>query len=123
MAPQPLTNRTDYIGSILASACLVHCLVLPLALIFVPSLTLLASEAIHELLVPLTIFNTIISLFFCRRDDNKEWVIPILFGVGIGLTLLSLAADIMMILAGIVLLTAHYLNYKRCKKQQCCNSH
>lgn len=118
-----IINKTDKVGAFIASACLIHCLVLPLLLVFVPTIGISNYEWAHDILVPLTLFNTALSMYFCRNDFKQNRIIPVLFWIGLILTTASLYHDFLMVVAGFVILTAHYLNYKRCKAQQCCNHH
>lgn len=91
--PSPRARTADIAGITLSSACLVHCLVLPLALLAAPALGawLCPPEWVHAAILLLALPAALIAMSDGWRR-HRRWAPSVLAGMGIGLLTLGLAA-------------------------------
>jgi len=120
---------TDQLAIGLSSLCAIHCLVLPILLTLLPSLTglPLESEAFHVWMVIAVVPTSIYGLTMgCKQHKRYP-----LLGLGmIGITLLLLAIGLgedrigeigekgLTLLGAFLVATGHWFNYKLCKAAQ-----
>ena len=118
----------------LSALCAIHCLLLPVALVVLPSLAVLPfdDEHFHQLLVVVVLPTSLFALGMgCRR--HHQW--RIFAWGGAGLLVLTLAAllgheilgehlEKVVTLTGTSLVAAgHFMNYRRCRAVNCQHEH
>ncbi len=127
--PSPRARTADLAGIALSSACLIHCLALPLALLIAPALGgwLALPEWLHAAILLLALPAALVAMTDGWRN-HRRWTAPLLAASGLGLLALGLAAhegglaaaapetaDRLFSSAGAVaLVTAHLLNWRLC---------
>lgn len=119
----------DRLGICLSGLCVVHCILTPIILIFLPALPFLASPLVHQLLAIILPFIAIAAFVpgWRRHRDAR------IFAWGIcGLALLVFAAfspggilttlqeTLISIIGSAALIHAHLINRRLC---QCCSTH
>lgn len=125
--PSPRARAADLAGIALSSACLVHCLALPLALLVAPALGgwLRLPEGLHAAILLLALPAALVAMTDGWRR-HRRWTAPLLAAAGLLLLALGLAAherwlaaadpqfaDRLFTSAGaIALVTAHLLNWR-----------
>ena len=125
--PSPRARTADLAGIALSSACLVHCLALPLALLVAPALGnwLRLPDGLHRAILLLALPAALIAMADGWRR-HRRWTAPLLAAAGLGLLALGLAAherwlavadaetaDRLFSSAGaIALASAHLLNWR-----------
>ncbi|MEM7383277.1 MAG: MerC domain-containing protein [Bacteroidota bacterium] len=124
-------NYTDKIAISLSLLCTIHCLVFPILLVLVPSLTALSIMddcLFHQWMLvgvlPTSLFALTVG---CRK--HRQWPLLIL-GLA-GVSLLSLTAfwghdlfgckgeKYMTLFGSCLVVIAHFLNYRQCQKRSC----
>lgn len=125
--PSPRARTADLAGIALSSACLIHCLALPLALLIAPALGgwLALPEWLHAAILLLALPAALIAMTDGWRN-HRRWTPLLLAAAGLGLLALGLAAhegwlaaadpetaDRLFSSAGaIALASAHLLNWR-----------
>lgn len=113
-----------------SAVCAVHCLILPVLLVFAPALTSMFfnHEQFHLFLMFLVLPTSIIALFMGCKQHGDHHVV--LIGT-IGLVIISLTAMIspyyhsellekgFTLLGAVLIAVSHYLNMKRCTPTHC----
>ncbi|HVK60147.1 MAG TPA: MerC domain-containing protein [Bdellovibrionales bacterium] len=120
----------DKLGICLSGLCLVHCLLTPVVLIALPSLTLVSFESHHIFHEVLLVILPIVALAafipgFRRHGDKRVffWSVPALALMAVAVTVFHDAIWIqagLTITGSILLIKAHMLNRHLCA---CCESH
>ncbi|WP_194955100.1 MerC domain-containing protein [Sphingopyxis solisilvae] len=126
--PSPRARAADLVGIALSSACLVHCLALPLALLVAPALGgwLRLPEWLHAAILMLALPAALIAMAEGWRR-HRRGTAPLFAAAGVGLLAFGLAAhegwlttanpetaDRLFSSAGaIALVTAHLLNWRQ----------
>lgn len=120
----------DSMGLLLSSACMIHCLALPILITLFPIIegALLEEQQFHALFLILVLPTSATALTLgCRR--HRDWITG---GVGaVGMTILVLAAfwghdwlgltgeRLATMLGGAILASGHILNFRRCHELDC----
>jgi uncharacterized membrane protein len=122
---------TDKVSIGLSTLCAIHCLVLPLLLLMLPSLvgTQLASEAFHTWMLIAVIPTSLYALTMgCKKHKRLQFLF---IGMS-GLVLLSspvflgheivneFSEKILTLLGAGLMVLAHWKNFSLCKKHQEC---
>lgn len=126
------TEAVDRVGIVISALCCIHCMAIPLLVIFAPSLgSLFENPWVHLLSLGLVIplgFFAFISKF--KVHENKT---PLIIGI-IGMSLLflghlghelfssDLGAQIELVasvVGGLSLVTAHIINIRLCRCHSC----
>ena len=116
----------DLTAIILSALCALHCLFIPLALLFVPSLAayFFAQEAFHQILLFFIIPISIIAMFLGCRKHKKYNIF--LYGI-IGIVFLLISAFwghdlfgesgeiILTIFGSSIISVGHFKNQRHCK--------
>ncbi len=110
----------DGIGIGLSSLCLAHCLLLPLAIVAIPAISvgILASEWVHWLLLALALPISLYA-FWRGRRHHQQWQ-PGAFGLtGLALMLCAVALPVgeimetvLTVIGAILLATGHVVNQR-----------
>ncbi|HEY8388851.1 MAG TPA: MerC domain-containing protein [Parasegetibacter sp.] len=123
----------DAIGIATSVACAIHCALLPL---FLTSLPLFGIEIIHNhefeaFMIGLAFVIGAVSLFHGYRKHHHSWVPMIVFTAGFCFLVLKQLAHFdqiihelelpFLIIAVVGIVTAHYLNYRLCRKAGHCH--
>ncbi|MGB0372046.1 MAG: MerC domain-containing protein [Opitutales bacterium] len=128
-------QRTIDVAAIALSVlCAIHCVIFPLAVIFLPMLgsSFMSHEAFHKWMLFGVLPTSIISVSMgCRRHKDR-----IVFAMAtIGLALITVAAlwghDLFghdgevaaTVIGGIILATSHFRNFKICRDAECDHGH
>jgi putative Mn2+ efflux pump MntP len=126
----PVSTHIDKAAIGLSFACTVHCLLLPIALLMVPTLaaSTFGDERFHQWMLIAVLPTSLIALAMgCRQHHNKSVLI-----IGLlGLTTLSLAIflghdllgdmgeKIASVLGASLIALGHFKNHTLCKHAQC----
>ena len=117
--PSHVTQRADILAIGFAGICFLHCLLVPVLVSLAPTLSLLSNEWIHKGVVLATIP---VSLFVFGRSMSDRGTYATLFGMMVGLTLLTVAGFVeaahdyevpLTVLGSIALMTSHGWHWKR----------
>lgn len=117
---QPGLSRLDRWGIVLSSLCLVHCILLPVALALLPAVaaTVPGDAWVHPVLIALALPVTGTALWRGFRQHRSAG--PFLIGVaGLGLIASALLfretalEQILTVLGGLTVSAAHILNWRR----------
>lgn len=122
----------DFFGGALSLGCMFHCALTPFALILFPALssTIFIDEVFHQMLIWFVLPTSLISFSLgCHRHRKSEIVWLGCTGLGLlaltaffGHDLLGETGEkLATFAAGLILAKSHFLNYRECKKQHCCN--
>ncbi len=118
----------------LSFVCTIHCLALPLLLLFLPSLTALnlMGEAFHYWMLMVVVPVSLVALSIgCKKHKNLK----ILLISTIGLMLMVAAAlaghdlldevgeKIMTLMGAMCIAIGHYFNHRLCQKRTDCDCH
>jgi hypothetical protein len=114
----------------LSVVCAIHCLLLPLALVLIPSMAVLpiADERFHQLLVVLVLPTSLFALTIgCRR--HRQWRVMVCGALGLTVLLLTVLAGHEMLgefgeksltlLGAILVAISHIINFRQCKTTKC----
>lgn len=125
-----LTGWLDRLGISLSTVCLAHCLAIPVLLTLMPMTQLgwLSEELFHDILLTIILPTSVIALGLgCHR--HRQWQIFLMGFVGLGLLIslavmphdsLSLMTErAVTVVAGCLLVIAHYMNFSRCQHLDC----
>jgi len=126
-------QRLDKLAISISSLCIVHCLLLPIGIVLVPSIGLqtLADEAFHQMLVVAVLLTSCSALFMgCRR--HKVWrvlawgvsglfllIAAVLFGHDFG----ELFEKGLTLIGSLFVIIGHVQNYRLCKQLACTHNH
>ena len=117
----------------ISGLCIAHCLVLPIALVLAPSVTLLtvlSDEMFHKLLILLVLPTSIFALTLgCRR--HKNFVVVGLASVGLmtlcfaalfGHDFVGEGLEKLFTMVGAILVAlSHFFNFRLCQLKNCQN--
>jgi hypothetical protein len=126
-----LSTNFDKAAIGISTLCLVHCLLLPIALALLPSMALLATlsdEAFHLLLVALVMPTSIVALTLgCRR--YRSWQVLALGTTGLAILILTAlyAHDLLgeeleklsTVLGALLVAASHIQNFRLCTQKEC----
>nr|WP_239031145.1 MerC domain-containing protein [Pseudoalteromonas sp. MMG024] len=122
-------QRLDKLAISISSLCIMHCLLLPIGIVLIPSigLQMLADEAFHQMLVVSVLLTSCSALFMgCRR--HKAWRV---LGWGLSGLLLLIAAILfghdfgelfekgLTLIGSLFVIIGHIQNYRLCKQLEC----
>ena len=128
----PLMNlkvNWDGLGIATSLACAIHCAVLPLILTTLP---LFGINIIHNLvfewvMIIAALFIGTYSLYHGYRKHHRSLVPVILFFLGFSFLVakqINHSTEIILLIPAVILIvSAHYYNYKLCHKQRCSSAH
>ncbi len=125
-----LQVSADKTAVVLSIACALHCLVLPLALVLMPSIATLslADESFHQMLLLFVVPVSVLAMTLgCRKHRSRLVATSGLLGLGLLLSAVLLGHDLLgelgekalTVLGAACLVFGHIQNYKRCKKSEC----
>ena len=126
-------QRLDKLAISISSLCIVHCLLLPIGIVLIPSIGLqtLADEAFHQMLVVAVLLTSCSALFMgCSR--HKVWrvlawgvsglfllIAAVLFGHDFG----ELFEKGLTLIGSLFVIIGHVQNYRLCKQLACTHNH
>jgi len=129
-----LQSTTDKMAISLSALCAIHCLVLPLLVVSLPSLSALPlqDEMFHIWMVVAVIPISIYALTMgCKKHKNYT----MLFIGVLGLAILAVAAfmghdllgheleKVFTVIGAFIIAAVHVWNYRLCqRREECCNS-
>ena len=126
--------RADGIAVFLSGACLVHCLLLPLAVTVLPiaQASLLEEQTFHLLMLLVILPTSLFALTIgCRQHRDRLTMIA----GGTGLTILAITAlfghdlfgltgeRVVNSIGGVILAAAHIRNFLCCRADDCTHEH
>jgi len=114
----------------LSAICAVHCLLLPVALVLIPSIAVLplGDESVHQLLIVLVLPSSIFALTMgCRR--HRQWRVMICGVVGPTVLLMTIIAGhdvlgefwekLFTVIGASLVAIGHVVNFRQCKAADC----
>ena len=126
-------QRLDKLAISISSLCIVHCLLLPIGIVLIPSIGLqtLADEAFHQMLIVAVLLTSCSALFMgCRQ--HKVWrvlawgvsglfllIAAVLFGHDFG----ELFEKGLTLIGSLFVIIGHVQNYRLCKQLACSHNH
>lgn len=127
--------RLDGLAVIFSSACLIHCLVLPLLVVSVPVLqgsALMNEQMFHLVMLLFIVPTSALALAWgCRK--HKDFFTLLLGGVGLttltvtalfGHDLIGLTGErIVTSIGGLILAAGHIRNFIVCRREDCDHAH
>lgn len=125
------SRKLDKLAVALSGICLIHCLVVPIALTLLPiaSINTLSEDIIfHQLMLWLIIPTSTIALFLgCRKHKRATIIVSgitglciLIFAAIAGHEWLSISAEKGMTVAGgLILALSHIFNYRACQATTC----
>ena len=127
-----ISNFTDRLAISLSALCVMHCLLTPLLIVFLPSILAvqLENEAFHRALLLMVIPTSVFSLLVgCKKHKHYRLLniglVGILFLVSAtfmeGLSNGELLEKVLTVIGACVLAVGHYLNFRMCNKQDECD--
>ncbi len=128
---QPITDK---FAISLSLACAIHCLVTPILLIALPSLTVLGldDEAFHKAMVIIVVPTSVLSLFIgCKK--HKHYQLYFYSFTGLALLILALflhdtfmgeyGEKIATLIGAGLIAYSHYRNFRLCNVHENCQHH
>lgn len=118
----------DALGIATSLACAIHCLFLPLLLTSLPVIGLewLVSEGFEIFMILLAFAIGVNALYHGYRKHHHTWLPMLLFSVGFLFLTARLwwhEAELFLLIPAVIgIVSAHYLNYRRCKKSKKCHT-
>ena len=121
-----IQRLTDYASISLASVCVVHCFLAPVALILFPVVgsTVLFGEIFHELILLLVVPASIVAIFLgCRR--HKDFKVIMLGVVGLCFLIAGTFAatvyqdSVLTFIGAFIMASGHLRNFRLCRKDSC----
>ena len=125
----PLVDRFSITLSVL---CIVHCLLLPVLFVMLPSLaaSILGAEAVHESLVYMVIPSSLISLGLgCRQHSRSSFILVGI--IGLSFLVCGIATEqwalneiwekLFTMFGAILIVFAHVRNYQLCRASTDCS--
>jgi hypothetical protein len=124
--------RLDRVGATASLACAIHCALMPLVITLLPlvGLSFLADERIEWALVGSSAVLGISSLCLGRREHGSRRALAVL-SVGLALLVLGRMMEqlhigvwgvIIVVLGGVTVAGAHFLNRRLCQACRACNT-
>ena len=119
----------DGVGIATSLACAIHCAILPLIL---TSLPLFGINIIHNVyfewaMIFLAIAIGIYSLYHGFVKHHQSFIPMIIFTIGSVFLILkqfnTVLTQVFLFLAIILIITAHYMNYRLCHRTRCSSVH
>ena len=120
---------TDKMAIGLSVACAIHCLVLPILILMLPTITALKldNEAFHLWMVVAVIPCSIYALFLGCKQHNRRRLIFLTF-IGLAMLLLALllgeeriggaGEKIMTLVGASIVALGHWRNFRLCKERE-----
>ena len=120
---------TDKMAIGLSVACAIHCLVLPILILMLPSITALKldNEAFHLWMVVAVIPCSIYALFLGCKQHNRRRLVFLTF-IGLAMLLLALllgeeriggaGEKIMTLVGASIVALGHWRNFRLCKQRE-----
>lgn len=124
-----LSQKLDSLAVAFSAICLVHCLLLPVALTLLPVFGVVLSHgAFHQLMLIVVLPVSVIALGIgCRR--HRSGSVAVLGGLGLGLLIFAALAlhtlwgqhleRNITIAGGLILAIAHVQNFLYCRRADC----
>ncbi len=121
-----IQKLTDYTSISLAGICVVHCFVVPVALILFPVVgsTFVVEEVFHEMMLFLVIPASVVAIFLgCRR--HKDFNVIMLGVLGLGFLLAGAFAAtgygeyVFTFIGAFIIISGHLRNFRLCRKDGC----
>ncbi len=124
------TGLLDKTAISISALCVMHCLLVPVALILIPAFSVLplADEKFHQLLIVLVLPVSVVALWMgCNK--HRHW--PVLVWGVAGLTVLVLTAafghdllgevfeKVATVVGALLLAIGHVQNYRQCQATDC----
>lgn len=120
---------TDKISISLSILCVVHCLALPLILVFMPSTLglLLEGEAFHLFMIFVVLPISAYALTMgCQKHKNKQLVVAgaaglafLIAGIALEHVVGEFGEKALTLIGASILALVHFKNYRLCKKVDC----
>jgi hypothetical protein len=117
--------RSDYFGMAVSAACVVHCLLTPLAVALFPAFAhaIPASESIHRSLVIVVISIGVLAFRSgYKRHRRRIVLLPMAIGMGtmvaavlLGDSLSHLAETLVTLIGSVFVIRAHWMNHSFCR--------
>lgn len=126
-----LTQRlSDQFAIGLSAVCAIHCVVLPVLMVMLPSLASLPlqNEAFHLWMVIIVVPTSVYALFMgCKQHKRYRLLVFGLVGIAllvsavvIGEETLGIWEKVITLTGAMILATGHYLNFRECRKHSHC---
>lgn len=119
---------TDKLAITLSITCAIHCLAMPLLLLFLPSFSVLSlnNEAFHFWMIVIVLPTSVYALFMGCKQHKRYRLLLIGF---VGLVLLVSALwlgnvfweKVLTLMGSMVIASGHYWNYRLCQQHTLCH--
>ncbi len=121
-----LQKLTDYTSISLAGICVVHCFLMPVALVLFPVVgsTFVVEEIFHEMMLFLVIPASVVALFLgCRHHKDFNVIMLGILGLSFLLAGAFVATGygeyILTFIGAFIIISGHLRNFRLCRKDGC----
>ncbi len=121
-----IQKLTDYTSISLAGICVVHCFLMPVALILFPVVgsTFVVEETFHEMMLFLVIPASVVALFLgCRHHKDFNVIMLGILGLSFLLAGAFVATGygeyILTFIGAFIIISGHLRNFRLCRKDGC----
>lgn len=118
----------DAVGVTASVACAIHCALMPLILTSLPlfGIDIINNSAFEFFMIGISFFVGVIALYHGRKHHHHSKLPVILFSLGIAFLFAKQIWHhyflLFLIPAVILIVSAHYINFRLCRKADNCNN-
>lgn len=124
---KPAQSATDKLSIFLSTACVIHCLALPVILVLLPSAvaSFLSNEAFHLWMVIAIVPSSIFALSLgCKQHERYRFLLLGMVGLVLLVGAIIFGHDlfagkgeqILTVVGSVCIVVAHWFNFRLCRK-------